>query len=195
MSPDSRIRWLHQKILSGGYPNARLLADRFDISHRQAQRDVDYLKKQLGAPMAYSFANRGFYYTEAFTLPALLADANDESRFGLASLAAPAPIEEADAVQLQIPYTALIRCADKLAMVEFRNMVVSEEGRDIYRLEFHSVEIFLGLVLSCPADVTILNPTWLRDRLVSDARRILRNHPPQSTENEEEPAGVMPDRT
>ena len=47
MSADSRIQWLHQKILSRSYPNARLVADRFGISHRQAQRDVDYLKNVL----------------------------------------------------------------------------------------------------------------------------------------------------
>ena len=77
MSADSRIQWLHQKILSRSYPNARLVADRFGISHRQAQRDVDYLKNVLGAPIDYNFAKRGFFYTEAFELPAMEASAND----------------------------------------------------------------------------------------------------------------------
>ena len=46
-SANTRIQWLHKKIVNMYYPNAMRLAERFNISHRQAQRDVDYLKKEL----------------------------------------------------------------------------------------------------------------------------------------------------
>lgn len=176
MSADSRIQWLHRKILSRSYPNARLVAERFGISHRQAQRDVDYLKNVLGAPIDYSFAKRGFYYTEQYELPAMETDANDESMFGLSALALPGSTADETAVQLQIPYSAVIRCRDKLALVEFRRMIVSDEGKHRYRCEFHSVDVFLSLILSSEADITVLSPDWLRDRLIRSAQRILKNN-------------------
>ena len=177
MSADSRIQWLHRKILSRSYPNARLVAERFGISHRQAQRDVDYLKNVLGAPIDYSYAKRGFFYTEPFDLPAVETDANDESMFGLSALALPATPDDT-AIQLQIPYSATIRCRDKLALVEFRRMIVSDEGKHRYRCEFHSVDVFLSLILSSEADITVLSPDWLRERLIHSAQRILKNNPP-----------------
>ena len=181
MSADARIRWLHQKILSRSYPNARLLAERFGISCRQAERDVEHLRHVLKAPIAYSRKNSGFYYTAPFSLPSTLTDANDESQYGISALSLPRSLRddnEEDTVQLQIPYTAVITCPDKLAMVEFRNMVVANEGHDRYRLEFHSVSLFLSLIFTSTADISIDSPAWLRDRLADAARRVLNNNPP-----------------
>ena len=48
----TRIQWLHKKLLTGSYPNAQRMAERFHMSHRQAQRDIDYLRRELGAPIA-----------------------------------------------------------------------------------------------------------------------------------------------
>ena len=66
-SQGTRIQWLHKKILNMYYPNAMRISERFNISHRQAQRDVDYLKNKLGAPIEYSAEHKGFYYTETKT--------------------------------------------------------------------------------------------------------------------------------
>lgn len=80
MTPAStRIQWLHKKLLTRSYPNAQRMAERFHMSHRQAQRDIDCLRKKLGAPIAYDNARRGFYYTADYTLPVLLTSDNDES--------------------------------------------------------------------------------------------------------------------
>ena len=182
MSADSRIQGLHRKILSRSYPNARLLAERFGISHRQAQRDVDYLKNELGAPIDYHFGKRGFFYTSPFERPSMGTDSNDESVFGLSALALPNGAAEDEAIQLQIPYSATIRCRDKLALVEFRRMIVSDEGKHRYRCEFQSVDVFLSLILSSDADITVLSPDWLRSRLTHAAQRILRNNPPLEDE-------------
>ena len=146
--------------------------------HFFPEESPDYLKNVLGAPIDYNFAKRGFFYTEPFELPAMEADANDESMFGLSSLALPGHAADETAVQLQIPYSAVIRCRDKLALVEFRRMIVSDEGKHRYRCEFHSVDVFLSLILSSEADITVLSPDWLRDRLIRGAQRILKNNPP-----------------
>ena len=49
VSANVRIQWLHGELSRNTYPNAARLAERFHISRRQAQRDIDFLKKQLGA--------------------------------------------------------------------------------------------------------------------------------------------------
>ena len=59
MSASNRIQWLHKYIVEMRYPNASRLAERFGISHRQAQRDVDSLRNDFGAPLAYSAERRG----------------------------------------------------------------------------------------------------------------------------------------
>ena len=72
MSANIRIQWLHKKIMDKCYPNAYHLVERFRISHRQAQRDVDYLRHTMGAPLAYSSAEKGYYYKEPFVFPLVI---------------------------------------------------------------------------------------------------------------------------
>ena len=83
MSANQRIQWLHRKITEMSYPNAKRLAERFGISHRQAQRDVEFLQLRLGAPLAYDFKRRGYYYTEEFSLPIAVTTANSEEYNGV----------------------------------------------------------------------------------------------------------------
>jgi predicted DNA-binding transcriptional regulator YafY len=81
-----------------------------------------------------------------------------------------------EALQLQIPYSAVLRIPDRLTRLELSRFIVGEESRGNYVCEFHSVELFLGLVLAAEADITILKPEWLRKRLVQSAERVLRNN-------------------
>ena len=61
-----RIIWLHKRIKDGYYPNAMRLSERFGISHRQAQRDCDYLRRKIGAPIEFDRSRQGYYYTDDF---------------------------------------------------------------------------------------------------------------------------------
>lgn len=65
-----RILWFDSQIRENKYPNRNALAERFEISIRQAQRDIDYLKDSLKAPLTYDAKRRGYYYEEqTFMLP------------------------------------------------------------------------------------------------------------------------------
>lgn len=65
-----RIQWVDAQIRAGRCPNARALAAAFEISHRQALRDLAYMRDSLGAPLVYSARHRGFTYSEpGFVLP------------------------------------------------------------------------------------------------------------------------------
>lgn len=54
-----RIQWFDARVRTGRYPSARSLAERFEISHRQAQRDIEYIRDSLGAPLEYVASRRG----------------------------------------------------------------------------------------------------------------------------------------
>ena len=77
MGANDRIQWFHKKISAGCYPNASHLSEKFDISHRQAQRDVEFLRKDLDAPLGYNSAKKGYYYKEEFVLPIIVESEND----------------------------------------------------------------------------------------------------------------------
>ena len=175
MSAASRIQWFHKYVVNGRYPNAQRLAERFGISHRQAQRDVDTLRNEYGAPLAYNAEHRGFYYTEEYSLPSYRTSVNAfdyvEAVTGKTHHGAKQEI-----LQMQIPYSAVLRIPNKLTQMELGQFIKGTESRGNYLCEFHSVEMFLGLLLTCEADVTILKPAWLRRRLVEAAERVLRNN-------------------
>ena len=178
MNANTRIQWLHKKIVLNSYPNAQRLAERFNISHRQAQRDLDYLRRELEAPIAYDNSRKGFYYTQPFTLPLLLTSDNDElyipeiltvkSRQELAA--------DESIIQMQIPYSATVEIANKLAALELDNYIISREPRNRYICEFHSIEKFIGRLLSIDADFRLIEPAWLRERIISSAKRVLNNN-------------------
>ena len=38
-----RYHWFHGQIKAGRYPNARRLGERFEISEKQAQREIEFM--------------------------------------------------------------------------------------------------------------------------------------------------------
>jgi predicted DNA-binding transcriptional regulator YafY len=178
MNANIRIQWLHKKLTMKSYPNAQRLAERFGISHRQAQRDFEYLRRELGAPIAYDNSRKGFYYEENYVLPVLLSSDNDDlyipEIFNVHSKQELAADESI--IQMQIPYSATIEIKNKLTALELSNYIVAREPHDRYVCEFHSVEKFLGLLLSMDADFRIVEPYWLREKILRSARRVVENN-------------------
>lgn len=177
MNANTRIQWLHKKMTMKSYPNAQRLAERFGISHRQAQRDMDYLRRELGAPIAYDNSRKGFYYTQAFVLPVLFSSDNDDlympeifnaERKDLAA--------DESIIQMQIPYTATVEIRNKLTALELSSYIIAKQPRERYVCEFHSVEKFIGILLSLDSDFRLIEPYWLRERLVRAAKRVLDNN-------------------
>ena len=178
MNANIRIQWLHKKLTMKSYPNAQRLAERFGISHRQAQRDFEYLRRELGAPIAYDNSRKGFYYLEPFSLPMLFSSDNDEMYipeiFNVHSKQELAADESI--IQMQIPYSATVEIKNKLTALELSNYIVARGPQDRYVCEFHSVEKFLGLLLSMDADFRIVEPYWLREKILRSAKRVVENN-------------------
>lgn len=173
-----RIQWFHKKVTESSYPNAMRLSERYGISHRQAQRDVDFLISRLAAPLAYSAEHRGYYYTEPYSLPVVITSDNDDTY----AVALPGQDEldlfgaESGIVQLALPYTATIELSDKLTAIELNKYIISRRGDRRYICEFHHIEQFLAAIMTADADVRLIEPEWLREKLVLGAKRVLENN-------------------
>lgn len=74
-----RLQWFDQQIREGKYPNSNHLLEQFEISKRQAQRDIEYLKDSLCAPLIYIARERGYgYEDETYVLPHLYMTAEEK---------------------------------------------------------------------------------------------------------------------
>ncbi len=177
MNANTRIQWLHKKMTMNSFPNAQRLAERFGISHRQAQRDLDYLRRELGAPVAYDNSRKGFFYTHPFVLPVLFSSDNDDLYIPEIFNAKNQELAADESIiQMQIPYSATVEIQNKLTALELSAYIVSKEAKSRYVCEFHSIERFIGLLLSLDSDFRVIEPFWLRERIVRSAKRVLNNN-------------------
>ena len=85
-----RFLWFHGRVRRGQYPNAATLAREFGIPVKTAQRDIEYFRDRLCAPLVYDRSRRGYAYKdESNELSATWLDADDLIdllvSFGLAS--------------------------------------------------------------------------------------------------------------
>jgi predicted DNA-binding transcriptional regulator YafY len=68
----TRLLFIDRKIREKRFPNRNSLAEEWETSYKTIQRDLDYLRYELDAPLAYSAKQRGYYYTEEqYQLPAI----------------------------------------------------------------------------------------------------------------------------
>jgi predicted DNA-binding transcriptional regulator YafY len=59
-----RFLWFHNKIKEGKYPNTRTLSENFGITRKTAQRDIEFMRDRLSAPLVYVHEHRGFAYED-----------------------------------------------------------------------------------------------------------------------------------
>src|SRR5439155_25259681 len=62
--PLARMMRMHERLKAGRYPNCRKLADELEVSSKTVQRDIDFMRYQLGLPIEHDELHFGFYYTE-----------------------------------------------------------------------------------------------------------------------------------
>ena len=67
-----RFFWFHKYIKADKYPNANNLCTQFEISHRTAQRTIEFMRDRIQAPLEYDYRHKGFYYSnKTYELPSL----------------------------------------------------------------------------------------------------------------------------
>lgn len=74
----ARLLELDRRIRAGRYPNCLTFAKEWEVSQKTVQRDVDFLKDQLHAPLKYDREKKGFHYTsQTWFLPSLSLSEGD----------------------------------------------------------------------------------------------------------------------
>jgi predicted DNA-binding transcriptional regulator YafY len=65
-----RYHWFHGQVKEGRHPNAKKLSEKFEISHKQAQRDIEFMRDRIEAPLAYDPLEKGYRYEDlGYELP------------------------------------------------------------------------------------------------------------------------------
>jgi predicted DNA-binding transcriptional regulator YafY len=65
-----RFFWFHGEIKAGRYPNTRHLAEEFGITGRTAQRDIEFMRDRLLAPLLFDRARNGYRYAgDSYEIP------------------------------------------------------------------------------------------------------------------------------
>lgn len=68
----ARVYYIHKLLSADRYPNVAQIAEKFEISIRTVERDIEHMRDRLGAPICYDRSRRGYYYEEiGFRLPPL----------------------------------------------------------------------------------------------------------------------------
>jgi predicted DNA-binding transcriptional regulator YafY len=62
--PLARMLRLHHHLMEGRYPNCRKQGEELEVAPKTIQRDIDFMRDQLGLPIEYDEKKFGFYYTE-----------------------------------------------------------------------------------------------------------------------------------
>lgn len=67
-----RFLWFHDQIKNNRHPNAKTLAERFEITGKTAQRNIEFMRDRLKAPLLYVSHLRGYTYEDhTWELPGL----------------------------------------------------------------------------------------------------------------------------
>ena len=133
----------------------------------------------MKAPMEYDAHKKGFFYTEAFSLPSYTSSANEENYSSAVSRITndlPSFVGEVETLQMQIPYSAEIEIKNKLGVLELKDFIVTSTKKNVYLCEFHNVEQFLSVLITLRSDFKIVEPMWIRERLVKMAENIIKNN-------------------
>ena len=73
-----RLLFIDRAIRAGRHPNCSSLGEEWEVSPRTIQRDVDYLKYELDAPIEYDAQRHGFYYSDrTWFLPSVMLSEGD----------------------------------------------------------------------------------------------------------------------
>lgn len=74
----SRLLALDREIREGRHPNCLTFSADWEVSQKTVQRDIDFLRDQLRAPIKYDREKKGFYYTDPnWFLPSLSLSEGD----------------------------------------------------------------------------------------------------------------------
>ena len=73
-----RLIFIDRRLREGKFPGCASLGAEWEVSAKTIQRDIDYLKYEMGAPIEYDKARHGLYYSDrTWFLPSVLLSEGD----------------------------------------------------------------------------------------------------------------------
>jgi len=117
-----RFVWLDEQARRMAYPNATSLANRFEISTKTAQRDIDFMRDRLNCPLQYDRSRKGYYYEDStFSLPMVYLSSKELSSL----LIARKMLKDLSGGYLGEELSSILK---KITYVLSRHMVLDEQG-------------------------------------------------------------------
>jgi predicted DNA-binding transcriptional regulator YafY len=75
-----RFVWFDDQVKGKKFPNATSLAEKFELSTKTAQRDIEFMRDRLLCPLYYDSSQKGYYYDdETFSLPMIYLSSEELS--------------------------------------------------------------------------------------------------------------------
>lgn len=59
-----RVMEIHKIIRAGRFPNCTTLAAEIEVSSKTVQRDINFMRDQLGLPLEYRVIQHGYFHTQ-----------------------------------------------------------------------------------------------------------------------------------
>jgi len=56
--------WFHGQLKRGRFPTVKQIETKYELSHRTAQRVIEYMRDDLEAPIEYSRKEKGYFYSD-----------------------------------------------------------------------------------------------------------------------------------
>ena len=140
--PLYRIYEIHSEILSGSYPNCNDLAKKLQVERKTIQRDITFMRDELGLPLIYENTLHGYFYESDISgFPIFQTTANELAGLFLARNALESVRGTSLATVLQEAFAKLTRgMVDKIQFSwsdldeAFSRKTLEQKPRDIKRL-------------------------------------------------------------
>lgn len=192
-----RIIWFHNSIVSHKYPNACKMAEQFEISLRQSQRDIEYLRDSMNAPLIYSGKERGYTYSHDYSLPSFFLTESEKNilttmiennlrigSFGyseyykqaeiLSKITLNNAVKSSAHIHKKEPYIAEVQLlSDRLSTAPLDCFAYLRKEKNSVLYAFYDPNIFLSALICSNLDFKIIKPKWLRERLKARLNEIL----------------------
>lgn len=195
ISAYQRIVWFHNRVNGERFPNAGELAETFEISLRQAQRDIEYMRDSMNAPLVYEAKERGYRYEKEYVLPSfflsegeketvrLLAEQNRTlGTFGYGKYKGQAEIlskisalkEEENRAMIKEPYFAEIEMVgSRTSVAPLDYFLCGKVDGQKYTYAFFDPDVFISVLIASRLDFKIVKPNWLREHMKERLSRLL----------------------
>ena len=157
-----RFVWFHGQVKQLRYPNSRSLIEEFEVSERTAQRDIEFMRCHLQAPLIFDRRRNGYSYNDnTFEIPVHWLDEDNLLALALAARLAstiPDTAVKEDLCRLVGRMLSLSRnegyaCLDRLSdKISVKNIEYARVDEQFFRL------VVRALFNDCALHITYRSP-------------------------------------